>query len=157
MMLKQRVAIVTSLILISVALVGALSVSAYAQRANQSKSSPPTPITPEELKLKLERNEPLTIIDVRSNSTYAESDNKIKGSIHVKLRKLQYRLGFSPFKDLPRDREVVTYCACPSDESSARAAEILVEAGFKRVRVLKGGWQAWLQARGQVESRPRGL
>jgi rhodanese-related sulfurtransferase len=78
----------------------------------------------------------------------------IKGSIHVKLRRLKYRLGFSPLKDIPKDREVVTYCACPADESALSAAEILMDSGFKKVRALKGGWQEWLKISGQVEKRP---
>ena len=80
-----------------------------------------------------------------------DNDNKIKGAIYVKLRKLRSRLGLPPLKDVPRNREVVTYCACPNDESSIRAAQTLLQSGFKRVRVLKGGWLAWKKANGQVE------
>lgn len=110
----------------------------------------------EELKLKLERNEPVAIIDVRATDSFIDSGNKIKGAIHVKPRRLKARLALPPLKDIPRDREVVIYCACPADEASIRAAQVLTAAGFKRVRVLKGGWQAWLVTRGQVENRPRG-
>jgi rhodanese-related sulfurtransferase len=114
-------------------------------------------VTAEELKGKLARNEPVTIIDVRSSSDFGDSENKIKGSIHVKMRKLQARLALPPLKNVPRDSEVVTYCACPNDEASIRAAQELTNAGFKRVRALKGGWVAWKKTNGQVESRPRGL
>src|SRR5262249_15731635 len=76
-------------------------------------------------------------------------------AIHMKARRLSYRIGFSPFKELPRDREIVTYCACPNDEIAVRGAQVFQEAGFKRVRVLKGGWQAWLKAGGPVESKPK--
>lgn len=114
-------------------------------------------ITAEELKTKIDKNAPVSIIDVRGSTAYAESDNKIKGAIRVKLRRLKSRLSFPPLKDIPKDREMVTYCACPSDEASIRAAQILKEAGFTRVRVLKGGWEAWLSVRGKVESRPKAL
>jgi hypothetical protein len=30
---------------------------------------------------------------------------------------------------------------------------VLLENGFKRVRALKGGWAAWLQASGKVEPK----
>lgn len=111
-------------------------------------------ITAEELKTKVERNERVTILDVRSTNTYVESANKIKGAIHVKLRRLRSRLGVPPLKNVPRDQEIVTYCACPSDEASIAAAEVLSAAGFKRVRVLKGGWRVWLKTNGPVEPRP---
>ena len=114
-------------------------------------------ITAEELKAKLAKNEPVTVIDVRGSTSVIESGNKIKGAVYVKLRRLKYRLGFPPLKDVPRNREVVTYCACPNDESSVRAAALLREAGFSRVRVLKGGWVVWKKANGQVEPMARGM
>lgn len=108
----------------------------------------------DQLKAKLARNEPVTIIDVRDTDSYL-NNNKIKGSIHVKLRRLSYRLSMPPLKDTPREREVVTYCACPHDEASIRAAQILLDAGFTRVHVLQGGWQMWVKANGQTAPRPR--
>jgi rhodanese-related sulfurtransferase len=54
---------------------------------------------------------------------------------------------------VPKDREIVTYCACPKDESSISAAQVLQASGFKRVRVLQGGWNEWLRAKGPVEPR----
>ena len=112
-------------------------------------------ISAEELKTKITNNEPVTIIDVRSANSL-EGDSKIKGAFYVKLRRLKYRLGFQPLKDVPRDRDVVTYCACPNDEASVRAAEILRESGFKRVHVLKGGWVLWKKVKGQTEPMLRG-
>jgi len=110
-------------------------------------------ISAEELKTKVTGNQPIILIDVRSSQGYANSSNTMKGAIHFKLRKLKSRLAFPPFKDLPKDREIVTYCACPNDESSIEAAQILQASGFKRVRVLQGGWQEWLRANGPVEPR----
>ena len=108
-------------------------------------------ITAEELKTKLTKSEALTIIDVRGSSTLAQNDNKIIGAIYVKMRKLKSRLGLPPLKDVSRNREVITYCACPNDEASISAAQMLRESGFKRVRVLKGGWLTWQKVNGQVE------
>lgn len=119
---------------------------------------PPTEfITAEELKARLSKGQPLTIIDVRANYGGGNDERKITGAIHVKLRRLRSRLHFSPLKDAPRDREVITYCACPSDEASIRAAQLLLSEGFKRVRVLKGGWVAWQKVNGQVASAAKGI
>lgn len=114
-------------------------------------------ITAEELKAKLVKNQPVTVIDVRSNNGSLANDNKIKGAIYVKLRRLKYRLGFPPLKNVPLNSEVVTYCACQNDESSIKAAQILADSGFKNVRVLKGGWVVWKKAKGQVEPFARGM
>ena len=113
-------------------------------------------ISAQELKAKVDRNEPLVILDVRSSESYANSDRRIKGAIHVKVRRLEHRLNFPPLKDVPRDREIIAYCACPSEEASIAAAQILLDNGFKRVRALKGGWQDWLKVNGAVEPRPKG-
>ena len=110
-------------------------------------------ITAEELKAKIAGNQPVTIIDVRSPQGYAASTTTIKGAIHFKARKLKSRLKYAPLKDLPKDREIVTYCACPNDESSISAAQVLQASGFTRVRVLQGGWNEWLRAKGPVEPR----
>lgn len=112
-------------------------------------------VTAEELKAKFAENQPPAIIDVRPGALYAEAEQKIKGAIRIRLRRIKDRLVFAPLKDLPRDKEVVTYCACPEDEAGIRAAEILRNAGFTRVRILKGGWQAWLAAGGPIETRPK--
>ena len=112
-------------------------------------------VTVEELKAKVAAGGPVTIIDVRAAAVYAAADEKIKGALRLKLRRLRSRLGHPPLKDLPRDREVVTYCACPADDAGIRAARLLAQAGFKRVRVLKGGWEAWLAAGGPIEQTAR--
>jgi rhodanese-related sulfurtransferase len=114
-------------------------------------SSPVEFTTAEELKAQIAKNQPPTIIDVRPNYGSGNDERKIAGAIHVKLRRLRSRLFFAPLKDAPRDREVVTYCACPNDEAAIRAAQLLLDAGFKRVRVLKGGWVAWQKATGQIK------
>jgi rhodanese-related sulfurtransferase len=112
-------------------------------------------ITASELKSKLSANEAVTILDVRDTNSYVNSNDQIKGSIHVKVRRLQSRLTQPPLSNVSRDSEVVTYCACPNDEASIRAAQILLDAGFKRVRVLQGGWQSWVRANGQVGKRAK--
>jgi rhodanese-related sulfurtransferase len=112
-------------------------------------------ITAEELKSKMAKNEPVVIVDVRSPEGFANSTTTVKGSVHYKLRKLKYRLQYPPFKDLPRDREIVTYCACPKDEASIAAAQVLQSSGFTRVRVLQGGWTEWQRVNGPVQPRAR--
>jgi rhodanese-related sulfurtransferase len=112
-------------------------------------------ITAEELKAKMAKNEPVVVVDVRSSEGFANSGTTVKGSTHFKLRKLKYRLQYPPFKDLPRDREIVTYCACPKDEASIAAAQILQSSGFTRVKVLQGGWTEWLRTGGPVQPRAK--
>jgi rhodanese-related sulfurtransferase len=45
--------------------------------------------------------------------------------------------------EIPRDREVVLYCTCPSEATSAKVAMDLKKIGITRVRPLAGGLKAW--------------
>jgi membrane protein DedA with SNARE-associated domain/rhodanese-related sulfurtransferase len=86
------------------------------------------------------------IIDVRSITARALEPRWIPGALHVPLQDVARRL-----KDLPRDKEIVLYCTCPSEASAARVAKILMNHGFKRVRPLFGGLDAWVAAGYAVE------
>jgi rhodanese-related sulfurtransferase len=44
---------------------------------------------------------------------------------------------------IPRDRDIVLYCTCPSEETSAKVALELRRLGIQRVRPLRGGLQGW--------------
>jgi rhodanese-related sulfurtransferase len=132
-----------------------IALSALAIQAQTPGAPAVEMITADELKAKLAGNQAVTIIDVRSSEAYAAAAQTIKGAIHFKGRKLKSRLAVPPLKDLPKDREIVTYCSCPKDESSIAAAQVLQAAGFKRVRVLQGGWSEWIRANGPVESRAK--
>ena len=110
-------------------------------------------ITAEELKTKMAADQPLTLIDVRSSEGYAASKSTMKGAIHFKVRKIKSRLAYAPLKNVPKDREIVTYCACPKDQSSISAAQIFQSSGFTNVKVLQGGWNEWLKANGPVQPK----
>lgn len=81
------------------------------------------------------------IIDVRSPTARALEPRYIPGAIHVPLENVGQHLGH-----LPRDRDIILYCACPSEASAARVAKMLMSHGFKKVRPLYGGLDAWIGA-----------
>ena len=47
---------------------------------------------------------------------------------------------------IPRDRDIILYCTCPSEETSAKVALQLHRLGITRVRPLRGGFDGWKQA-----------
>jgi membrane protein DedA with SNARE-associated domain/rhodanese-related sulfurtransferase len=81
------------------------------------------------------------IIDVRSTTARELEPRWIPGALHVPLQDMAHRL-----KELPRDRDIILYCTCPSEASAARVAKVLMNHGFKRVRPLLGGLDAWVAA-----------
>ena len=94
-------------------------------------------ISTDELRELLQSIPEPVVLDVRSAESRAQS-GWIPGSIHVRdLSELS----------ADRDDEVIVYCDCPNDASAATVAKRLRERGFKRVRPLAGGLDAW-RARG---------
>lgn len=90
-------------------------------------------ITHEELQVLQAAAEPLTLIDVRENS---EREKGSIGGLHIPLVTLPAQLG-----NIPRDRNIVVYCA--AGVRSAKAA-LYLRAVLPGVRVLslKGGLDA---------------
>jgi len=86
------------------------------------------------------------VVDVRSHTALGLDPRRIPGALHVPLGDAARYV-----KDLPRDRDIILYCSCPSEASAARVARMLVSHGFKRVRPLFGGLDAWLAAGYAVE------
>ena len=61
---------------------------------------------------------------------------RIDGALEIPLSQLAERVG-----EIPRDRPVIA--ACPTGARSARATQILEQAGVPRVANLRGGLVAW--------------
>ncbi len=53
--------------------------------------------------------------------------------------------------EFSRDAEIVVYCACPNEASAAVAAQQFRRAGFKTIRPLLGGIEAWTKAGFPIE------
>jgi membrane protein DedA with SNARE-associated domain/rhodanese-related sulfurtransferase len=87
------------------------------------------------------------IIDVRSATARALEPRWIPGALQVSSDQVGSHL-----IELPRDREIIIYCTCPSEASAARVAKLLMSHGFKRVRPLHGGLDAWIAAGYAVET-----
>ena len=53
--------------------------------------------------------------------------------------------------ETPRDRDIVLYCTCPNETTSARVALALRKRGIHRVFPLEGGLEAWVSRGYPVE------
>jgi len=92
---------------------------------------------------------PPLIVDVRSATAVQLEPRRIPGAVHIPLMDVQQHL-----RDLPPDRDIISYCTCPNEASAAQVAKILMDNGFKRVRPLHGGLDAWIAAGYTVETVP---
>jgi membrane protein DedA with SNARE-associated domain/rhodanese-related sulfurtransferase len=90
--------------------------------------------------------DPPVLLDVRSPTAAGLQPQRIPGALQVALPDVALHLG-----KLPRDRDIILYCACPNEASAAKAAKILMAHGYRRVRPLRGGLDAWIAAGYAVE------
>src|SRR6266850_3619928 len=95
-------------------------------------------ITVDELHQKQEAGENPLILDLRSHVELEHDPSLIRGARHMTMDELQIRQ-----QEIPRDRDIILYCSCPNEVSSARAALLLHRRGILRVRPLLGGIDAW--------------
>jgi len=94
-----------------------------------------TEITAVELKLRLDRGDALTIVDVREVNEY--QINRIAGSLLMPLGDVPKR-----YPELNPSHEIVVQCKM--GVRSAKAADFLRSVGFTRVLNLKGGILDWV-------------
>jgi membrane protein DedA with SNARE-associated domain/rhodanese-related sulfurtransferase len=95
-------------------------------------------ITAAELRQRLDAGEDLVILDLRPHAALEQNPALIQGAIHLSMDDIEQRQ-----HEIPRDREIIVYCSCPNEVSSARVALRLHRKGITRVRPLLGGIDAW--------------
>lgn len=110
----------------------------YGQRRRLLHELRMAKITPDELDQMFDAGENPLILDMRSILELEQDPSIIRGAIHVGSDEIEKR-----HPEFPRDREIIVYCDCPNEESSAKAALALRRKGFKHVRPLLGGIEAW--------------
>lgn len=94
-------------------------------------------ITPAQLAEMIDNGSAPVVLDVRAREVRAR-DGIIPGAVFAHPDETR-----TLFANMPRDLEIVVYCSCPNEASAAIAAQHLKRAGFKRIRPLLGGIQAW--------------
>lgn len=109
-------------------------------------------ITPDELHALIEAGRRPVIVDARTQAAIDEQPFVIEGALHVTLEEIEARP-----PELPREQEIVVYCSCPNEVSSARVALKLKRIGFARVRPLEGGIEAWSARRFAVVPTPESV
>jgi membrane protein DedA with SNARE-associated domain/rhodanese-related sulfurtransferase len=95
-------------------------------------------LEPEELKRQLDAGELVYIVDLRHPLELLPDPFTLPGALHFSPDSLAAR-----HLEIPRDRDVVLYCTCPSEATAAKTAMILIKLGIERVRPLRGGFDEW--------------
>lgn len=93
---------------------------------------------PEELKRQLDEGMSVFIVDLRHPLELLPDPFTLPGAVHFSPDALTSR-----HAEIPRDRDIVLYCTCPSEATSAKVAMALHRLGIERVRPLRGGFDEW--------------
>ena len=104
---------------------------------NGTEGGPGIPeITATELRARLERADPLVLVDVREPFERDIADLPEVGQLRIPVGEIVERAG-----ELDREAELVLYCR--SGSRSGWATQQLLEKGFASVLNLRGGILAW--------------
>lgn len=95
-------------------------------------------LEPRELKEMMDREQPVYIVDLRHPLDYLPDPRTLPGAVLLTPDKLVERSD-----EIPRDRDVVLFCTCPSEATSAKMALTMRKMGVYRVRPLLGGFDEW--------------
>ena len=95
-------------------------------------------ITPVELKQLMNSGKELIVVDLRDILDHMADPYTIPGALRISPEELEQR-----HQDIPRDRDVILFCACPNEATAAKMALMLKRRGISRVRPLLGGIDTW--------------
>ncbi|WP_426702174.1 VTT domain-containing protein [Rhodanobacter sp. Col0626] len=95
-------------------------------------------ITVDELNRFIADGQTPVVVDVRSQAARLLDTRIIPGALLADLDSVDRVL-----LGIPPDRELVIYCSCPNEVSAAKAAKLLMALGYRHVRPLLGGLDAW--------------
>jgi rhodanese-related sulfurtransferase len=95
-------------------------------------------ITADELHALLESNQELLLFDVRQPLDLLANSEIIPKAQRIPPDDLLQRPSL-----IPREKDTVVYCTCPSDKTSRTILRRALALHFSRVKFLKGGLAAW--------------
>ncbi|MBI2392589.1 MAG: hypothetical protein HYV09_23595 [Deltaproteobacteria bacterium] len=110
----------------------------------------PDRITIDEVMRRINRGEKLVFVDVRDRDAWSESEALIGGATRVPPDEIEKHAARLPKNPL------VVYCSSPNEQTSMQVARELLGRGWREVRPLAGGFDAWQRARGFVAAKPKG-
>lgn len=95
-------------------------------------------ITVDELHQILQDPLPAVVVDVRPPASRLLDPRSVPGALLIDARGIDRAV-----HDIPFDSELILYCNCPNEVSAAKVAQVLIAQGYRRVRPLLGGLDAW--------------
>jgi rhodanese-related sulfurtransferase len=127
-----------ALSIIAVIAVVALSLALWIKWTQDRRELERYSITPEDLFALMNARQDVLLYDVRQPLDLLADAEVIPGSRRLSPKDILD----NPFL-VPRDKDLVVYCTCPSDKTSRLISQRARAMNFVRVKFLKGGISAW--------------
>jgi rhodanese-related sulfurtransferase len=136
------------MVLVAVLLgVAALVTGALVKHARDRVQFEEHSITPEDLHRLLAADRDVSLFDVRHPLDVLANSVVIPGATQIAPEEVIAHPAL-----IPKDRDSILYCTCPSDKTSQVVMRRALAMGFLRVKFLKGGLESW-QAMGYPVER----
>jgi rhodanese-related sulfurtransferase len=125
----------------------ALLVGFWIKRTRDRQELERHSITPEALHTLLASNQEVLVFDVRQPLDMLADSEIIPGA-----RRLAPKEVIANPSLVPKEKDAVVYCKCPSEKTSRAILHRALVLGFMRVKFLRGGLAAWKAKGFPVES-----
>jgi membrane protein DedA with SNARE-associated domain/rhodanese-related sulfurtransferase len=119
----------------------------YFQRQRFLNSIQVKRISAEELKAKIDSGQPVILLDLRNILDRDHDRVRIPGAFHMLPNFVD-----TGVREIKGKSEIVVYCSCPNEATSAKVAHQLLRTGLSAVYPLEGGLMAWRERGYPVES-----
>lgn len=107
-------------------------------RSNQQRRLEQHIIDAEALHSLLEKGPGVLLLDVRQPLDLLAHSEMIPGAKRIPPKEI-----LADPTLIPKDREAVVYCTCEGQKTSREIVQYGLSVGFKKIRVLRGGFDAW--------------
>jgi len=119
----------------------------YFQRRRFLNSIQVTRISVEDLKAKMDSGQPVILLDLRNTLDRDHDRVRIPGAFHMMPNFVDIGA-----REIKGKNEIIVYCSCPNEATSAKVAHQLLRTGLSAVYPLEGGLMAWRDRGYPVES-----
>ena len=115
-----------------------LLVVILAKRRKDGRELEQFSITPEALHALMASNQEVLVVDVRQPLDLLGDSVIIPGARWLAPEEVRANPSL-----LPKERDLVVYCTCPSDKTSRIILHRALAVGFLRIKFLRGGLDGW--------------
>lgn len=105
-------------------------------------------ISVDQLKKMMDEGRDHLIVDLRGALDHKADPYTIPGALRMAVEELEQR-----HHQIPRNQDLILFCACPNEATAARMALLLRDKGITKVRPLAGGIDAWRAREFPLEAR----